>query len=155
MGFGRGEVWDAEREVLLHAWDVAHVEYLALVRGLRADWVSEPVCEGELGRGRGVVCWEMAAGDERAACRGGKSPLAAFNHAEVISARGRGAAGGRAGCRGVCGREVEEEEPGVDLPEAATADEHLRPGAGLLRLDWLVAHERLLAGYETHAFELL
>lgn len=154
--FGSGKERHAEREVLLYAGDVAHVEDFSLVRWFRADWVPDSVCEGVLGRVWGVVRWEVAAGDERPACCGGKGSLAPVDDAETaVSASGRAAAGGRVGGRAVDGCEVEKEEARVDLPEAATTNKHLRPGAGLLGLNWLVADKGLLAGDQAHAFELL
>lgn len=47
----------AEREILTHTGDVAHVEDLALVRRFRAHGVSHPVRGGELQRRWGIVCW--------------------------------------------------------------------------------------------------
>lgn len=46
----------------------------------------------------------------------------------------------------------EDEQPGVDLPEAATADEHVGPG---LRVIGLSANGRVLGGNEAHALEFL
>lgn len=75
--------------------------------------------------------------------------------ASASAGRRRCSSGCGVGCRRGRGHQVEEEQSRIDLPEAATGDEHVRERGGVARLDGLEPHERLLASYQAHTFQLL
>lgn len=63
-----GEGGDAEGEVFAQTRDVAGVEGFALARGFGPDGVPDVVGEDVLGRGWGIVSWEVGAGCEGSRC---------------------------------------------------------------------------------------